>query len=104
MAYGAQVLLAWNAVTTCVNELGQVEKCCVGTGMGFDPAFYAYRPVHVMAFHGYGPTLWAGAEVIRMLNTTWPKMNDSAIHFYPSEQKTSEPIFSEDVSEGEIFG
>ena len=104
LAYGAQVLLAWNAVTTCVNELGQVEKCCVGTGMGFDPAFYAYRPVHVMAFHGYGPTLWAGAEVIRMLQTTWPKMNDSAVHFYPKEQKTNEPIFSEDVSDGEIFG
>lgn len=104
LAYGAQVLLAWNAVTTCVNELGQVKKCCVGTGMGFDPAFYAYRPVHVMAFHGYGPTLWAGAEVIRMLQTTWPKMNDSAVHFYPKEQKTNRPIFSEDVSDGEIFG
>ncbi len=104
LAYGAQVFLAWNAVTTCVNEQGQVEKCCVGTGMGFDSAFYAYRPVHVMAFHGYGPTLWAGAEVIRMLQTTWPKLNDSAVHFYPKEQKTSQPIFSEDVGEGEIFG
>jgi hypothetical protein len=39
-----------------------------------------------------------------MLQTTWPKLNDSAVHFYPKEQKTSQPIFSEDVGEGEIFG
>lgn len=103
LAYGAQVFLAWNALTGCVNEQGQVEKTCVGTGMGFDPAFYAYRPVHVMAAHGYGPTIWAGAEVIRMLQTTWPKLNDSAVHFYRTEQKTNEPIFSEGVTAGELF-
>lgn len=103
LAYGAQVLLAWNALTTCVNEQGQVERTCVGTGMGFDAAFYAYRPVHVMAAHGYGPTIWAGAEVIQLLHQTWPKMNDSAVHFYSDEQKTSEPIFSEGVSAGELF-
>lgn len=103
LAYGAQVFLGWNALTNCVNEQGQVEKTCVGTGMGFDPAFYAYRPTHVMAAHGYGPTIWAGAEVIRMLQTTWPKLNDSAVHFYPTEQKTDEPIFSEGVTAGELF-
>ena len=103
LAYGAQVCLAWNALTTCVNEQGQVEKTCVGTGMGFDPAFYAYRPVHVMAAHGYGPVIWAGAEVIQMLRSTHPKSNDSAVHFYPTEQKTDAPIFSEDVTGQEIF-
>ena len=103
LAYGAQVFLGWNALTGCVNAQGQVERTCVGTGMGFDPAFYAYRPVHVMAAHGYGPVIWAGAEVIKMLHSTWPKLNDSAVHFYPREQKTDQPIFSEDVSEGEIF-
>ena len=95
LAYGAQTLLAWNAVSTQVNARGQVTNTCVGSGMGFDPAFYAYRPVHVMAAHGYGPVIWAGGEVIRMLNATHPKMNDSALHFYPAEQKTEEPIFSE---------
>lgn len=94
-AYGPQTLLAWNAVSTQVNGKGQVENTCVGSGMGFDPAFYACRPVHVMAAHGYGPVIWAGGEVIRLLNTTHPKMNDSAVHFYPTEQKTNEPIFSE---------
>ncbi len=95
LAYGAQTVLGWNAVATKVNAKGQVEGTCVGSGMGFDPAFYAYRPVHVMAAHGYGPVVWAGGEVFRMLGKTHPKMNDSALHFYPEEQKTDEPIFSE---------
>ena len=63
--------------------------------MGFDRAFYCHRPVHVMAAHGYGPVIWAGGEIIRLLETTHPKMNDSAIHFYPTEQTAKEPIFSE---------
>lgn len=96
LAYGAQALLAWHAVSTQVNAKGQVENTCVGSGMGFDPAFYACRPVHVMAAHGYGPVVWAGSEIIRMLGKTHPKMNDSAVQFYPTEQKTTEPIFSEE--------
>ena len=59
------VQLAWNAVATKVNAQGQVEGTCVGTGMGFDPAFYYYRPTSVLAAHGYGPVLLAGAEMIR---------------------------------------
>lgn len=95
-AYGAQTVLAWNALEKQVNAQGQVENTCVGTGMGFDKAFYAYRPVHVMALHGYGPMIWAGSEILRMLQVTHPKMNDSALQFYPTEQKTDAPIFSEE--------
>lgn len=102
-AYGPVAMLGWNAVSTQINEQGQIEGTCVGTGMGFDPAFYCYRPVHVMAAHGYGPTLWAGAEIIKLLQKQHPKMNDSAVQFYRSEQTTDEPIFSEGVSGGEIF-
>lgn len=101
--YGAQVLLAWQACQTKVNAKGQVEGTCVGTGMGFEPAFYAYRPVHAMAAHGYGPMIWAGAEVIRMLRTTHPKMNDSAIQFYKTGQKTDKPIFIEGNTDAEIL-
>ena len=101
--YGAQVLLAWQACQTKVNAKGQVEGTCVGTGMGFEPAFYAYRPVHAMAAHGYGPMIWAGAEVIRMLRTTHTKMNDSAIQFYKTEQKTDKPIFIEGNTDAEIL-
>ena len=101
--YGPQALLAWNACQTKVNAQGQVEGTCVGTGMGFDPAFYAYRPVHKMAAHGYGPMIWAGSEIIKLLKTTHPKLNDSAVHFYPTEQKTDKPIFSENAPEQEIL-
>ena len=31
--------------------------------------------------------------MIKMLNSQYPKMNDSAIQFYRSEQKTTSPIF-----------
>jgi unsaturated rhamnogalacturonyl hydrolase len=79
MTYAPAVLLAWNAVATKVNDKGQVEGTCVGTGMGFDPAFYYYRPVNVFAAHGYGPVLLAGAEVILMLNDSQFQINDSSI-------------------------
>ncbi|MBR6192451.1 MAG: hypothetical protein IKQ68_09885 [Prevotella sp.] len=71
--------------------------------MGFDPAFYAYRPVHRMAAHGYGPMIWATSEVRRMLAVSHPKMNDSAVHFYEKEQKIDKPIFSEDVTQEDIL-
>ena len=94
LSFGPVVQLAWHAVESSVNEKGQVEGVCVGTGMGFDPAFYAYRPVHVMAAHGYGPVIWAGAEMIKMLQQQHPKSNDSAIMFYRQEVKTNQPIFN----------
>ena len=93
LVYGPVALLAWNAVSTKVNEKGQVEGTCVGTGMGFDPAFYYYRPVNPYAAHGYGPVLLAGAEIISLLKNTWPKVNDSAVIFYPAEVRSDDPIF-----------
>jgi unsaturated rhamnogalacturonyl hydrolase len=46
-----------------------VEGTCVGTGMAWDPMFYMYRPVHVLAAHGYGPVFLAGAEMIALLRS-----------------------------------
>ena len=91
--YGPMVCLAWNAVASKVTDKGQVEGTCVGTGMGFDPAFYYYRPINVFAAHGYGPVLLAGAEMIGLLKKHFPKMNDSAIQFYSKEVKTNGAIF-----------
>lgn len=95
-AYGPVAQLGWHAVESMVDEQGRVLGVCVGTGMGFDPAFYAYRPVHPMAAHGYGPLLLAGAEIIRLLKQQHPKLNDSAVHFYDEEIKTDSPIFNFD--------
>ena len=78
-AYGPACILAWNAITTKVNDIGQVEGTCVGTGMAFDPAFYYYRPTNNFAAHGYGPVLLAGAEIINLLKKYSFTINDSSI-------------------------
>ena len=91
--YIGQTLLAWNYVSAHITEGGQVEGTCVGTGLAFDPAFYAYRPVNNYAAHGYGPVIWAGAEIYALLSTYCIKTNDSAVHYYPVDPKTDEPIF-----------
>ncbi len=81
-AYGPAAVLGWNAVQTKVNDLGQVEGTCVGTGMAFDPAFYYHRPVNVAAAHGYGPVIMAGAEMLNLLKNYQIVINDSAVMFY----------------------
>ena len=93
-AYGPVAQLGWHAAASSVNEKGQVTQVCVGTGMAFDPAFYAYRPCHVMAAHGYGPVIWAGAEMLKLLKQQHLKPNDSAVMFYDHEIKTDAPIFN----------
>lgn len=99
LAYGPAVQLAWHAVEASIDAQGRFMNTCVGTGMGFDPAFYMYRPVSTAAAHGYGPAIWAGAEMLRLLDRQHPKMNDRAVQFYPEEVNTNEPIFNYD---GEI--
>ncbi len=78
-AYTPATLLGWQAVATKVNGKGQVEGTCVGTGMGFDPAFYYHRPVSPYAAHGYGPVLMAGAEIINFLSNNSFEINDSSV-------------------------
>ncbi|MBD2753376.1 glycoside hydrolase family 88/105 protein [Spirosoma validum] len=78
-AYAPMALLGWNAVSTKVTDKGQVEGTCVGTGMGFDPAFYYHRPINVYAAHSYGPVLLAGAEVINLLKKKTFEINDSSL-------------------------
>lgn len=79
--YGPMANLAWNAVASKVTQNGEIEGICVGTGMAFDPAFYAYRPTSVKAAHGYGPTLLAGAEIIEMNEKFKFGLNDSGLMF-----------------------
>jgi unsaturated rhamnogalacturonyl hydrolase len=75
----AMTLLAWNAISTKINKEGQIEGTCVGTGMGFDPAFYYHRPISPFAAHGYGPVIMAGAEVITLLDNKAFEINDSSV-------------------------
>lgn len=96
LAFGPAAVLAWNAVSTKINAEGQVEGTCVGTGMGFDPAFYYYRPVSPFAAHGYGPVLLAGAEILRLYKNYYPRLNDSAVQFYTKDYSSKSAIFHED--------
>lgn len=84
LAYAPVVALGWNAASSKVNAVGQVEGTCVGTGMAFDPAFYYHRPVSKFAAHGYGPLIYAASEVLRLLEKGEFKINDSALIFYPN--------------------
>lgn len=82
LAHGPMALLGWSAVSTRVNDQGQVQGTCVGTGMGFDPVFYYHRPTNVFAAHAYGPVLLAGAEMIKLLKNYRIEINDSSVQFY----------------------
>ena len=93
ITYGPVAQLGWHAVSTKILDGGQVDGTCVGTGMGFDPAFYYYRPANWQAAHGYGPVIWAGAEMIRLLNRWYPRTNDSGLHYYDVKQTNPSPLF-----------
>ena len=45
-----------------------MEGTCVGTTLASDQVYYYNRPTSTDAIHGYGPTLLAGAEMIKLLN------------------------------------
>jgi rhamnogalacturonyl hydrolase YesR len=89
LAYGPAASLAWNAVAKQVNAQGQVENTCVGTGMGFEPMFYYYRPVSVYAAHGYGPVLLAGADMIELRRGKGAQAaaSDGSVQFAPSPSR-----------------
>lgn len=93
ITYGGVAQLAWHAISTKISPTGRVEGTCVGTGMAFDPAFYYYRPVSSAAAHGYGPVLWAAAEMINLLKEWYPRTNDSGLHYYEQEQTNPSPLF-----------
>jgi unsaturated rhamnogalacturonyl hydrolase len=65
--YGSIAQTGWNALSTRITALGQVEGTCVGTTLAGDMAYYYHRPTSVDALHGYGPMLLAGAEIIRLV-------------------------------------
>ena len=93
ITYGGVAQLAWHAISTKITEEGKVTGTCVGTGMAFDPAFYYYRPVSSAAAHGYGPVIWAAAEMINLLCEWHPRTNDSGLHYYEQEQTNPAPLF-----------
>ena len=65
--YGPVALTGWNALTTRVLENGAVDGSCEGTTFAHDNVYYYHRGASIYATHGYGPVLYAGAEMIRLV-------------------------------------
>lgn len=65
--YGPVALMGWNATNTQVLPNGAVDNTCEGTTFAHDNTYYYYRGKSIYATHGYGPVLYAGAEMIRLL-------------------------------------
>lgn len=104
ITYGPVAQLGWQALNTKISQDGRVEGTCVGTGMAFDPAFYYYRPTSAAAAHGYGPAIWAAAEMYALLGEWHPRTNDSGLHYYEQQQTNPAPLFyiTEDGSGEEV--
>ena len=98
-AFGPTAQLGWEALTTKITPEGEIEDIVVGTGMGFDPAYYSFRPVSTKAAHGYGPAIWAGAEMAKLIESSHPYQNDSAILYYNVDPEAETPIFSLDENQ-----
>lgn len=85
-AFGPAALLGWNALGGQINNIGQIENVCVGTGVSFEPAYYYNRHVHPYTAHGYGPVLMAGSEILHLLEQ-FDIRQSTAIYFY--DRKTA---------------
>lgn len=69
--YGPVAISGWDGLSTRVTSDGRVEGVCVGTGYAADYVFYYHR-LSTDDAHGYGPTLLAGSEMIRLMQN--PKL------------------------------
>jgi rhamnogalacturonyl hydrolase YesR len=86
--YGPVAITGWNAIATQVLPNGAVDGTCEGTTFAHDNTYYYNRGKSIDATHGYGPVLYAGAEMIRLLQNdkleiVQPKPNsiNSTFHF-----------------------
>ena len=65
--YGSIAQAGWVGLSTRINQQGQIEGTCVGTTFAGEQVYYYHRPASVQALHGYGTTMLAGVEMIRLL-------------------------------------
>lgn len=86
--YGPVAVMGWNAINTRISKKGTVDGSCEGTTFASDNTYYYYRGKSIYATHGYGPVLYAGAEMIRLLQNDKfkiikpkPNSRNSAFHF-----------------------
>ena len=78
--YGPVALTGWNALTTRVTEEGAVDGTCEGTTFAHDNTYYYHRGKSIYATHGYGPVLYAGVEMIRLLQNDKIEVQEAHIN------------------------
>lgn len=93
-AYGPVALLGWQAVSSAIGSDGRLVGICSSTGVAYDPAYYIRRPVADNGLAGYGAVIGAGAEMCKLLENYFPKMNGGAVCFYSTLQQSSAPVFT----------
>jgi unsaturated rhamnogalacturonyl hydrolase len=64
--YKTIALEGWKGIATMINEKGQVDNICIGTGTSTAMIHYYKRPVKLNDIHGLGAVLMAGVEVLRL--------------------------------------
>lgn len=91
-AYQDVAKSGWKGVAAQVNEKGQVENTCVGTGFGWTNTFYESRPVSVLAAHGYGPMLLAASEMLKIYGVVPPAPQGFGFFGMMPPQQPQQPV------------
>lgn len=86
-SYGSVAQAGWNGLKSMVHQNGQIEGICRGTTFASDMVYYYHRPTSVYAMHGYGPTLLAGAEMIKLLQNDEIIIEDQNETFHYKSKK-----------------
>lgn len=86
--YGPVAVTGWNATKSRIFEDGAIEGACGGTTFAHDNTYYYNRGTSIYATHVYGPVLYAGVEMIRLIQNdklqvdkTRPNSQNSTFHF-----------------------
>jgi rhamnogalacturonyl hydrolase YesR len=85
VTFGTIAQTGWDAISTRIDDQGHVNGTCISTPFSNDNVFYYHRPTSYQAPHGYGPTLLAGAEMIRLLKNPHIdiQFKDNEYHYVP---------------------
>ncbi|UCE05267.1 MAG: glycoside hydrolase family 88 protein, partial [bacterium] len=80
--YATVAQAGWKALEKKVMEDGQIAGVCTGTAVANDKVYYANRPQSIFAYHGYGPVLLAGAEMIQLMKNFDVKVISSTFQYW----------------------
>ena len=64
--YASIARRGWEGVQSKIQQDGQIEGVCAGTGVGDDLVHYYHRPTPLNDIHGIGAVILAGCEVMQI--------------------------------------